>query len=282
MQSLVHLLLVLAAGLHTQVQSAVVGCCHFDPPAPADNSVEGSEVLRNMLTLQSEPGAAPGGESIIVGSSRGLYRLDSSDLKQQDRRSLAEPSHLLAANVSEGAEESVVLHCDNAECALVCLSNLSAPAVWSIKASEALNVEGIENVLVHGIVNGQLLYGERETPISVTTGAQPSKLTKANILLEENVGEMDFFSIIAQHKEKNPFTSLVFLTSFSEGGCTYFAVRSHYDNSYQNRVIRICNSDEGRLQPGVSTRSFTSYYEAELACNVGEGTSEVCLMLQSL
>ena len=254
---------------------------HFDPPAA--DGVE-AEVLRNALLLREQSGGGGGalyGGSIMVGSSHGLYRLDSSHLEQLDRRSLATPSRLLAADVSESSQgegddddDGVVLHCDNAECAVVQLSNLSAPALRSIGASEVLNVEGTENVQVYGIVNGELLYGEREIPITDSEGAQAAKLTKANFDLGGGAGGQDFYSVEAVRKEKDPFTSLVFLSSFSEGNYTYFVVRLHW-NGYKTRVIRICNSDEGNLGPGESLRSFVSYYEAELACSVGVDTDEI-------
>ncbi len=212
------------------------------------------EELRNIIVTHS---------SIVVGSSRALYRLEP-DLVEVQKRIIGTPNRLLVTDLN-GTFLGKVLECGTLECNLAPISNLSE-ITWHVNSglvsNDTYNVVGIFALGPNG--TSALTIGERDyVPLSMI--AVPSTITKGELVnFDHIIGPQRFGQYAYQSESKR--REKRFLTSFIYENFTYFLATVEVATSeIQIRLFRFCKEDEGKVT-GPDAPRFTSHYEIQLQC----------------
>ncbi len=216
------------------------------------------EELRNIIVTHS---------SIVVGSSRALYRLEP-DLVEVQKRIIETPNRLLVTDLN-GTFLDKVLECGSLKCNLAPISNLSE-ITWHVDSglvsNDTYNVVGIFALGPNG--TSALTIGERDyVPLSMI--AVPSIITKGE-LVNFHIGPQRFGQYAYQSERSR--RERTFLTTFSHENFTYFlATVEVYTNGLveiQIRLFRFCKEDKGKVTEPDAPPIFTSRYEIQLQCSL--------------
>ena len=226
------------------ITSLVVSCSslEFEP-------TDEHESLRSIIRID---------QSLLIGSSSALYRIDSSSLNIQERLSLEAESRLLITDVG-GTYDGNVFSCDNRNCFLAEIGNLSNTS-WN--ASSSIVIEnGLDNVIASFVPasNGtsQLIFGE------TANGESARRFTKGGLLNVNLSGppRMSQFSEIAARLEMNRFEYFNYYAQFSHNEFVYF-VTSPVETETFPRIVRFCQNDTGTRD----SDAFGSDIEIKLGC----------------
>ena len=221
---------------------AAVSCLSFCP----QNS---TETLRNVVVTE---------DSIIVGSSSGLYRL-SHELVEVESVMLNRRNRLLVADRSrDGMFGGGVLACGSPRCTLSSVNMLS-DIVWEgrILSSGETNVLAAFSLVNDGTLS--VTFGARQDQNS------PSAITRGSLLNAFRSPPYTFSEYAVQREP--PTVQRVFLAVFSSQSYQYFV--ANIDN--EATITRLCLSDNGN-QPSPNSL-FASHFELELQCAGSEAAT---------
>ena len=207
------------------------------------------EIFRNMISAKSH---------LLLGSSKAIYRLNSS-LVRQEKKFLAAANRMLVTDYVGSFSDSV-LSCSSDSCFLTKITDFTN-ITWQvdppfIREQATDNVAAVFAPRSNG--SSDLTYGER------ADGRDSRLLAKGSLI---NVGadssEAQLFTRYARRMEGNRFDPLVYLTEFplrymaNDSGYVYFVVRP---SEAETRLVRFCEDDAGILD------SFRSHFEIILKC----------------
>ena len=158
-----------------------------------------------------------------------------------------------------GTYDGSVLACEEQECALTPINNLT-DIRWQV--SSGLVRTGMDNMI--GMfapgANGtsSLTFGEQQTVIFA------SSIRKGNLINVDILGS-SFFNRFATQEENDRCRPREFLAAFTDQSFIYFIVRIEIDQVDQMRVVRFCKDDPGDLVS--RPPQFVSHFELVGECS---------------
>ena len=229
---------------------------------PSFMPTSSTEILRHLVLSES---------SLILGSSKFLYHLDTS-LSQQQSLALSTPNRLLVTD-DNGTFRGKVITCETVHCSLLSIADIESAASWEV--SSGVVTSSIENVV--GIFapgpNGTSSLTIGENLIESVITPIPSFISKGD-LINVNSSDPAKFGSYAFHGEGNNIRPREFLATFKHQGYVYLIARLHQLTLQGTTIvaIRFCELDKG-VGDDVKPRGslFASHFEIELLCSPNSG-----------
>lgn len=239
---------------------AVVSSLPAASTGPSFTPSAESETLRNFVL--SEP-------NLIVGSSKYLYRLNTS-LSMQQSLTLDTPNRLLVTDPN-GSYSGKVFNCGSLRCSLLNMADIRSPPAWQV--SSGVVREGPRNVI--GIFapgpNGTSSLTIGEERIVDEEGISIHSLISKGDLINVNGPASRSFGGFAFHEESSNLTPREFLAAFNYQGYVYLVTRIQLINRDIKIILaRFCELDKG-IRDGSNPSLFASHFELELQCSPSGG-----------
>ena len=212
-----------------------------------------SESFRNLILANSH---------LLLGSSKAVYRLDDSLLKQE-KRTLKTPNRMLVTDYVGSFQDSVLI-CSNSSCFLSQITDFNNVS-WQVsnpffRTSTTDNVVGVFAPRANG--TSDLTFGETNY-ISVGVLTLGRFLAKGSLVNARVSSSVYSFLVYARKEEALSFTdTFVYLNEFplryaNDSGYVYFVTRPTQN---EMRIVRFCEDDGG------DHNQFISHFEAVIRC----------------
>ncbi len=203
--------------------------------------------LRNMLLV---------GDSVIVGSSTNIYRLNSSTLEILNSINVTGLNRLLISVENTGLGGDV-LSCQKEECLLLDSNSLAKTSV-SILNNKTSNLIPGDQDLTGVAASDTSLFIARENFVGDSNNRIASSISK--LTYTPNNEELEL-SLVGNQVEDSLFTERRFLTVFKTDDYVYH-VYDLVDEINNLRISRTCVTD-----PGGISLVLTTFTEAILQCS---------------
>ena len=211
------------------------------------------ESLKNLIATESK---------FLLGTSHAVYRL-SSNLSQEERKTLQSSNRLLIADNQNGTLNGTVLACDENTCQLLEAENLNN-VKWEVPRSTVLlsgggNAVGSFSISVNS--TSDITFGEP------AGGNVARRFVKGALRNVGSINTDEFFKYATWDGDDSRDT-VNYLNNFVYSDYTYFTIQPAVSES-NIHVIRFCQKDPG-IMSGLA-RIFATRYEIRLQCGV-QGT----------
>ena len=204
--------------------------------------------LRNMLLV---------GDSVLVGSSTNIYRLNSSTLEVLNSINVTGLNRLLIS-VEDTGLGGDVLSCQKEECILLDSTSLAMTSVSILNSKASVLIPGDQDLT--GVATSDTsLFIARENFVGDSNNRIASSISKLTYS-PNNEAELEL-SLVGSQVENFLFTERRFLTAFKTDDYVYY-MYDLVDATNNLRISRTCVTDPG----SGGSLGLATFTEATLQC----------------
>ena len=209
--------------------------------------------LRNMLLV---------GDSVLVGSSTNIYRLNSSTLEILNFINVTGLNRLLIS-VEDTGFGGDVLSCQKEECILLDSTSLAMTSVSILNNKASVLIPGDHDLTGIVATSDTSIFTARENFVGDSSNRIASSISKLTYTLNNEELEL---SLVGSQVEVSLFTERRFLTVFKTDDYVYYMydlVDGFVDATNNLRISRTCITDPG----SGNSLDLATFTEAILQCS---------------